>query len=105
MRNSVQLIGRLSREVDYRQTTAGDYIARVTLGTREVHRTSSGDKVVDVQWHQLVGWGKIAEMMHAMLRKGKSVAVHGRLIHRTYGDGEEKTFRTEIHVHEFMLMN
>ncbi len=105
MRNHIQLIGNLSKEIDYRQLADGNTIARTSLATREVHRSRDGKKSVDVQWHHLVGWGKVAEMMQVLLNKGNQVAIQGRLVHRSFNDEYgQKQFRTEIVINEFMLI-
>ena len=105
MRNHIQLIGNLGRDIDFRQLENGNTIARVSLATREIHRSAEGKKIIDEQWHQLVAWGKIAEMMQVLLSKGKQVAVQGRLVHRSYNDHQgDKKFRSEVIINEFVLM-
>jgi len=106
LRNHVQLIGCLGKEVEYKQLESGNAIARVSLSTKEVYQNGKGERVIDVQWHQLVGWGKIAEIMQVLLAKGKEVAVQGKLTHRTFEDKEGNTrYTTEVIVNEFMLLN
>jgi len=106
LRNHVQLIGCLGKEVEYKQLESGNAIARVSLSTKEVYQNGKGERVIDVQWHQLVGWGKIAEIMQVLLAKGKEVAVQGKLTHRTFEDKEGNTrYTTEVVVNEFMLLN
>jgi single-strand DNA-binding protein len=106
VRNSVQLIGNLGREVQYKRLDNGSSLARVSLATRDVFRNAQGEKVVNVQWHQLVGWGKTAETMHKLLQKGQEIAVKGKLTQHSYTDREgRKRFRSEVVVNEFLLMN
>lgn len=106
LRNKVQLIGNLGREVDFKRLDDGKAIARVTLATKEVYRNPAGEKVVDVQWHNLVGWGKVAEIMQVLLKKGKEVAVQGKLSHRSYENKQgERRHISEVIVSEFMPIN
>lgn len=106
LRNKVQLIGSLGKDVDFKELGDGNSIARVTIATREVYQNAQGEKVVDVQWHNLVGWGRIAEIMQVLLKKGKQVAVQGKLTHRSYEDKEgQKRFISEVVVNEFMPLN
>ena len=106
LRNNVQLIGNLGKDVEFKQLENGNAIARVTLATKEVYKKSDGNRQVDTQWHQLVGWGKVAEIMHVLLKKGREVAVKGKLTHRSYDDKDgNKRYRSEVVVNEFMLMN
>ena len=106
LRNNVQLIGNLGKDVEYKQLDNGNAIARVSIATKEVYRKNDGEKQVDTQWHQLVAWGKVAEIMQVVLKKGKEVAVKGKLSHRSYTDRNgERKYRSEVVVSEFMLMN
>jgi single-strand DNA-binding protein len=106
LRNKVQLIGNLGKDVEYKLLENGSAFARVTIATKEVYKNHEGDKVVDVQWHNLIGWGKVAEFMNAILKKGREVAVQGKLTHRSYEDkGGKKRFISEIVVSEFMPIN
>ncbi len=105
LRNSVQLIGDLGKNVDFKQLENGNALARVSIGTKEVFKNSKGEKKVDLQWHNLVGWGKVAEIMQVLFEKGKKVAVKGKLRHRTYEDKEGKVcYLSEVVVNEFMLL-
>jgi single-strand DNA-binding protein len=104
LRNHVQLIGQLGQDIELRRASDGSFLARGVLKTREIYRDDRGEKTVDTQWHKLVGWGRIAEMMHATLCEGASVAIQGRLVHRTYLQDNQKINRTEVIVREFLQM-
>ncbi len=106
LRNRVQLIGHLGKDVEFKELENGNALARVSIATKEIFQNSKGERVVDVQWHQLVGWGKLAEMMQVLCKKGKEVVVQGKLTHRTYEDKNgQMRFLSEIVVNEFMLLN
>ena len=106
LRNKVQLIGNLGKDVEFKQLKGGNAIARVTIATKEVYKNPKGEKAVDVQWHNLVGWGKVAEMMQVLHKKGKEVAVQGKLTHRSYEDKDgQKRYISEVIVEEFMPLN
>jgi single-strand DNA-binding protein len=104
--NEVKLIGNLGKDVEVREFSKGKKLAQVSMATQHVYRNKNGEKVVDVQWHTLKGWGKTAEMMERLLAKGKRIAVTGRL---TYNDYEDKNGikrrNSEILVSEFMLLS
>lgn len=102
--NHVQLIGNLGRDVEYRPLDNGNSVARVPIATKEVFKDLTGSKRVETTWHQLVGWGKVAEMMQVFLKKGSSVVVQGKIRHKTSGAGQQRQTRTEIIVNEFRLM-
>ena len=105
LRNHVQLIGNLGKDVEFKQLKGGKAIARAVIATKEIYRNLQGEKVVDVQWHNLVGWGKVAEIMPVLLKKGKQVAVQGKLAHRSFEDKNgQKRYISEVIVSEFMPM-
>ncbi len=106
MVNKVQLIGNLGQEVNCKALPNGRKMARVSLATRDVYRNDKGEQVITTQWHTLIGWGKVAEHMETLMKKGKRVAVTGKLHHRSWEDKEGvKRYTTEIWVNEFMLLN
>lgn len=104
MRNKVQLIGRVEKEAVCHFSDDGKKCAQVSLSTREVSQGTGNSKVIEVQWHRLVGWGDIADLM-AMMRKGKEVAVEGRLTNNLYDDGtgNARAF-TEIMVNDLVII-
>ena len=105
LRNSVRLIGHLGRDPETKALEEGNALTRVSLATTEVYKNKDGEKVQDTQGHQLIGWGKTAELMSTLLKKGKQVAVDGKLVYRTYEDknGVKRTI-SEVVVSEFVLM-
>ncbi|MEZ4986033.1 MAG: single-stranded DNA-binding protein [Saprospiraceae bacterium] len=103
--NYVKLIGNLGREVEFRDLENGNAMARVSIATKEVFRDTEGHKRIETTWHQLIGWGKVAEMMQVFMKKGSSVVVQGKLRQQFVGEGEKRQVRTEIVVNEFRLMN
>ncbi len=105
LRNSVRLIGHLGKDPEGKQLEGGNTLARVSLATKEVYKNKKGEKVENTQWHNLIGWGKTAELMNTLLKKGKQVAVDGKLVYRTYEDksGVKRTI-SEIVVADFVLM-
>ncbi len=106
IRNRVQLIGNLGKDVEFKQLENGQSLAKVSIATKDVYKNAKGEKVVDVQWHNLVGWGKTADNMQVFMKKGKEVAIQGKLRHRTYDDKEGvKKYTSEIWVNEFLLLN
>lgn len=106
IRNRVQLIGNLGKDVELKKTESGSSFARASIATKDVYKNSHGEKVIDTQWHQVVGWGKVAENMVTLMKRGAEVAIIGKLRHRTFQDAEgiNKNI-SEIVVNEFLLLN
>jgi single-strand DNA-binding protein len=105
LRNKVQLIGHLGGKPEVKNTENGKKLARFSMATNEVYRNANGDKVTDTQWHNVVAWGKLAEIAEKYLEKGKEIALEGKLINRSYmdKDGNRKYF-TEIQASELLLL-
>ncbi len=105
LRNSVQLIGRLGRDPEVKETGKGTSLAKFSIATSDSYRNAKGDRVEDTQWHNIVIFGKQAEIAGKYLRKGSEVAVEGRLVHRVYDDpkGGKKYF-TEISANDFVML-
>ncbi|MFN7118599.1 MAG: single-stranded DNA-binding protein [Saprospiraceae bacterium] len=106
IKNSITLIGNLGKDPEIKQLQSGKSVARFSLATNETYRNQKGDKVTSTQWHTIVAWGKTAEMMRNLLKKGKEVVVHGKLTYRTYEDKEGVTRSIpEIVADEFVLLS
>ena len=103
LKNSVQLIGNLGKDVELVKFENGNQLAKMTLATNEYYRNKEGEKVEETQWHNIVAWGKKAEVMAKLLKKGSEIAIQGKLTHRTFEDKEGMTkYFTEVVVHDFL---
>ena len=104
LRNSVQLIGRLGKDPEVK--TFGDKKkVSFTIATSDTYKNAKGEKVDDTQWHNIVIWGKRAEVAEKYFKKGQEIVVEGRLVHRDYEtDKGEKRFITEINVNDFVMV-
>ncbi|MBS1550303.1 MAG: single-stranded DNA-binding protein [Bacteroidetes bacterium] len=104
LRNKITLIGRTGKDVEIVQFENG-ILAKVSLATSDHYTNSKGEKVEDTQWHNLVAFGKTAEIFQKYVEKGKEIAVEGKLTYRSYDDNEgKKHFITEIRVEEVVLL-
>jgi single-strand DNA-binding protein len=105
LKNKVQLIGNMGAKAEVRTTESGKKIAKFSLATHETYRNAKGEKVEETQWHQLVAWGKLAEITEKYTDKGSELVVEGKLVHRSYEDKEgNKKYFTEIQVNEILLL-
>jgi single-strand DNA-binding protein len=103
LRNNVQLIGYLGKEVELLEFEKGNKIAKVTMATNEQYTNSQGEKVEDTQWHNLVAYGKVGEWMKQLLAKGAEVLVNGKINYRSYeNDKGETKYITEVVVRDFL---
>jgi len=103
LRNSVQLIGNLGKDIEIKAFDNGKKLAKFSLATNEFYKNNKGEKVQETQWHNIIAWGKTAEFMEKSLSKGSEVAIKGKLTHRSYDDKDGVTrYISEIIAQEFM---
>jgi single-strand DNA-binding protein len=105
LRNSVRLIGRLGQNPDVKKLDSGKSLAKCSIATSEVYRNDAGEKVEETQWHNIIAWGKQAELFEKYLKKGNEIAIEGKLTRRSYNDKEGvKRYITEIVVNEILMI-
>ena len=105
LRNKVQLIGNLGKNPDIKTTESGKKLVKLSVATNEMFTNSKGEKVKETQWHNLVAWGKMADVAEKFLSKGNEIAIEGKLITKDYVDKEgNKKYSTEIQVNELLLL-
>jgi single-strand DNA-binding protein len=96
--NKVILIGNLGADPDIRYTQSGDAVANVSLATSETWKDrQSGEAREKTEWHRVVFFGKLAQLVQQYLRKGSKVYLEGQLRTRKWQaqDGQER-YATEI---------
>jgi single-strand DNA-binding protein len=105
LKNKVQLIGNLGSNLEVKKLDGGKTVAKFSMATNETYKNQKGEKVEETQWHNIVAWGKTAELMEQLLAKGKEIMVEGKLTSRSYEDKEgNKRYITEVVAQEFLLL-
>lgn len=105
LRNKVQLIGNLGKTPEVKTTESGKKLAKFSVATNEIYTNAKGEKVKETQWHNLVAWGKVADVAERYLGKGSEVAVEGKLVTKDYLDKDgNKKFVTEIQANEILML-
>jgi len=105
LKNSVQLIGHLGKEIELLELEKGKKLAKLTMATNEYYTDDKGEKQQITDWHNLVAWGNLAELMERSLVKGNEVLVKGKLSQRAYEDKNgDKKYVTEVVVREFLRL-
>ncbi len=104
--NKVMLIGHLGDDVKMHYFDGGGCIGRFPLATNEVYTNkTSGDKVTNTDWHNIVVRNKAAEICEKYLSKGDKVYIEGRIKTRKWQDQDQKDrYTTEINVDEFTFL-
>ena len=106
--NKVQLIGNLGKDPEIRVNQAsGKKVVSFSLATSRRYRDNNGEQKEDTQWHNIVGWGKIADVVEQLqIRKGTSLYVEGRLTNRSWTDqaSGQKRYVTEVALDTFQIL-
>ena len=105
--NKVLLIGNLTRDPETRSTPNGQSVANFGMATNRVWQDrQTGEKKEAVEFHNLVAWGKLADMCSQFLHKGSRVYVEGRLQTRSWDDPSGvKKYRTEIILDSMIMLD
>lgn len=96
--NKAILVGNLGRDPEVRYLPSGQTVANFTLATSESYNDRAGARQERTDWHNIVVYGKQAELCGQYLKKGRQVYVEGRISNRQWDakDGSGKRYRTEI---------
>ena len=101
--NRTELIGRLGRQPDMRYTAEGHCVTKFSLATNRPVRAGADP---ETDWHQIVCWGRLAEVAGEYLDKGRLVYLAGRLAYRSWEGQDGQTRRaTEIVASELILLD
>ncbi len=106
MINKVILVGNLGRDPEVRSTPSGQPVASFTLATSRKWKDKGGQRQEQTEWHNIVCWGRQAEVAGQYLTKGKQIYVEGRLQTRSWDDRNtgEKKYRTEVICENFQML-
>lgn len=99
--NKVILLGNVGKDPEIRYPSQGQAMATFTLATSDrAYTTSSGNSVPErTEWHNIVAWGKTAEVIEKYVRKGSKLYIEGKIRTRTWEDRNKiKRYITEIYV-------
>ncbi len=103
--NKVILIGNLGKDPELRYAPSGSAVATFSLATNEQWKDQEGNPQERTTWHNIVIWGKLAEIAAEYLKKGRKIYIEGRLQYRDYEDKSgNKRFVTEIVVNDLVML-
>jgi single-strand DNA-binding protein len=95
--NKVMLIGNLGKDPEVRYTTSGQAVASFSVATSEKFKNRNGEMEERTEWHNVVLWGRQAEIAKDYLAKGRTVFIEGRLQTRKWQDKDGRDrWTTEI---------
>ena len=103
--NKVILVGNLGRDAEIRNTNGGTQVASLRLATTDRQKSAGGEWTDHTEWHSVVCFGKLAELMDRFGKKGKQLYVEGRIQTREYTDKDgNKRWSTEVIAGEIRLL-
>lgn len=105
--NKVMLIGNVGKDPEVKFLPSGSAVANFTLATSERFKDKSGEFQERTEWHNLVAYQRLAEIIRDYVKKGSKVYVEGRIQTRSWDDQQsgQKRYRTEIVVGELLLLS
>ena len=105
LKNRVTLIGNLGQDPETKTTESGKKVTHFTMATNDGYKNADGQKISETTWHNIVAWNGLADIADRYLKKGKEVAVEGRIVYRSYEDKKGATKNiTEIVLNDLLLL-
>lgn len=103
--NKAFILGNLGRDPEVRQTPSGQSVARFSVATSRRWTDKSGERQEKTEWHNIVVWGKMADIVGKYLNKGRTVFVEGEIQSRSYDDKDgNKRYITEINARDIQFV-
>ncbi|MGA3011980.1 MAG: single-stranded DNA-binding protein [Terracidiphilus sp.] len=105
--NKVILLGNVGKDPEIRSTPSGTMVASFSIATTERQKDGSGNWTDKTEWHNLVAFTKLAEIVRDYVKKGSKLYIEGRLNTRNWEDKDtkKKVYRTEIIVNDLSLLS
>ena len=104
--NKVMLIGHLGADPEVRHLEQNQVVANFRLATNRSYTNKAGEKVEETEWHRVVSWGKLAEIIEQYVHKGSMVYVEGRLTTRQWQDKEgNERYTTEVRCESLQMLD
>ena len=105
--NKVMLIGNIGKDPEIKTLQNGRKFVSFSLATSKRYRDNNCEQKEETQWHNIVGWGKVADVVEQLgIHKGMSLYVEGRLTNRSWTDqaSGQKRYVTEVALDTFQVL-
>ncbi|HLY92434.1 MAG TPA: single-stranded DNA-binding protein [Candidatus Angelobacter sp.] len=105
--NKVILLGNLGKDPEVKYTPSGTPVAKFSLATNERYKDKGGEWQERTEWHNIVAWQRLAEIVGEYVKKGSKLYIEGRLQTSSWEDKQsgEKKYRTEIVASDLVLLS
>ena len=104
MLNKIHLIGRVGKDPEIKHLESGAVVAKFPLATSEKYKDKSGDTKEQTEWHSVVIWNKLAEVVEKWVKKGNLVYLGGKITYRSYEKDGETRYFTEVNCQELKML-
>ncbi|MGF1532267.1 MAG: single-stranded DNA-binding protein [Bernardetiaceae bacterium] len=103
--NKVILVGNLGRDPEVRTLESGAKLATFSIATTETYKDKDGNKKELTEWHNIVAWRGLADVIERYVRKGSKIYVEGKLTTRSYEQDGITKYITEVLAREILLLD
>jgi single-strand DNA-binding protein len=105
--NKVIVLGNVGKDPEVKFTPNGTAVAKFSLATNERFKDKSGEFQERTEWHNIVAWQRLAEIVGEYVKKGSKIYIEGRIQTSTWEDKQsgEKKYRTEIIANDLVLLS
>ena len=102
--NKVILVGHVGRDPEIKHLDKGVAVSNFSLATTETYIAKTGEKISNTEWHNIVAWRGLAEVVEKYVKKGSQLYIEGRIKTRSYEKDGSKHYVTEIYADEMQLL-
>lgn len=104
--NKVILVGNVGKDPEVKYAPSGTPVAKFSLATNERFKDRSGEWQERTEWHSIVAWQRLAEIVGEYVSKGSKLYVEGKIQTSSWEDRQngERKYRTEIVAHDLLLL-
>lgn len=103
--NKAILVGNLGRDPEIRNLESGVKLATFSIATTESYKDREGNKQENTEWHRIVAWRGLADVIERYVRKGSKVYIEGKLSTRSYEKDGVTKYTTEVVAREMLLLD
>lgn len=103
--NKCFLIGRVGKEPEVRTLESGNMVATFSVATSEKYKNKAGEMVETTEWHNIVAWKGLADVVSKYVKKGSNLFIEGKITTRSYEKDGVKKYTTEIMALSIQLLD
>lgn len=106
MVNKAQLIGNVGQDPQVTYLDSGVAVANFSLATNETYKDKEGNKQTRTEWHKIVAWRQLAEIIEKYVKQGSKLYIEGKIRTRKYKDKEgNERYTTEIYADQMVMLD